>query len=525
MRKVLQKGMKYGDIQATLNKLRKKRLLRSNINLDFTNGKGEFGGFDKFFSELAKLKKLDTAERIKVIEGVFGNDAEVNQVVSTLIEKGKAGYEEFAAKMEKQADLRKRVDEQLGTLTNIWEATTGTFTNLLAEIGATIAPQLKQLSTKLGEITEKVKNWVKANPELTGTLMKIAVGLTAVVGITGALASAFSFLLFPIGRTALFLGSLGKTIIGIIPNILAFSAALLTNPLTWIVAGIAAVIAAIVLLVKNWDVVKEAFATGWNWVCELFNTGWENIKGFFASGIEKITATISSWDPLGLFYKVFAQVMAWFGVDLPNSFSAFGSKIMSALGDGIFNTFDTIKTGIMNTVNWIKEKLGFSTEAESTINQIKTNAGRGNINGVADNVAYTAIGTMGKFSSGGYTGNGGKYQPMGIVHGGEYVMTKEATNRLGIATLNALNYGKQALIAGGLGIGLATAAPIQVDNRPPISARPSINQTMQPMAVNITINAQAGQNERQIAQLVAAELERINRQQQARMRSRMTDRA
>lgn len=525
MRKVLQKGMKYGDIQATLNKLRKKGLLRSNISLDFTNGKGEFGGFDKFFSELAKLKKLDTAERIKVIEGVFGNDAEVNQVVSTLIEKGKAGYEEFVAKMEKQADLRKRVDEQLGTLTNIWEATTGTFTNLLAEIGATIAPQLKQLSTELGEITEKVKNWVKANPELTGTLMKIAVFLTAVVGITGALASAFSFLLFPIGRTALFLGSLGKTIIGIIPNILAFSAALLTNPLTWIVAGIAAVIAAIVLLVKNWDVVKEAFATGWNWVCELFNTGWENIKGFFASGIDKITATISSWDPLGLFYKVFAQVMGWFGVDLPNSFSAFGSKIMSALGDGIFNTFDTIKTGIMNTVNWIKEKLGFSTEAESTINQIKTNAGRGNINGVADNVAYTAIGTMGKFASGGYTGNGGKYQPMGIVHGGEYVMTKEATSRLGVATLNALNYGKQALIAGGLGIGLATAAPIQVDSRPPISARPSISQTMQPMAVNITINAQAGQNERQIAQLVAAELERINRQQQARARSRMTDRA
>ena len=525
MRKVLQKGMKYGDIQATLNKLRKKGILRSNINLDFTNGKGEFGGFDKLFSELTKLKKLDTAERIKVIEGVFGNDAEVNQVVSTLIEKGKAGYEEFAAKMEKQADLRKRVDEQLGTLTNIWEATTGTFTNLLAEIGATIAPQIKQLSAELGEITEKVKNWVKANPELTGTLMKIAVFLTAVVGITGALASAFSFLLFPIGRTALFLGSLGKTIIGIIPNILAFSAALLTNPLTWIVAGIAAVIAAIVLLVKNWDVVKEAFATGWNWLCELFNTGWENIKGFFASGIDKISATISSWDPLGLFYKVFAQVLGWFGVDLPNSFSAFGSKIMSALGDGIFNTFDTIKTGIMNTVNWIKEKLGFSTEAESTINQIKTNAGRGNINGVADNVAYTAIGTMGKFSSGGYTGNGGKYQPMGIVHGGEYVMTKEATNRLGIATLNALNYGKQALIAGGLGIGLATAAPIQVDNRPPISARPSISQTMQPMAVNITINAQAGQNARQIAQLVAAEFELINRHQQARMRSRMTDRA
>lgn len=44
---------------------------------------------------------------------MFGDDAEVNMVLSTIIEKGKAGYEEFAVKMEKQAELRKRVDEQL----------------------------------------------------------------------------------------------------------------------------------------------------------------------------------------------------------------------------------------------------------------------------------------------------------------------------------------------------------------------------------------------------------------------------
>ncbi|STY61517.1 Phage-related minor tail protein [Mannheimia haemolytica] len=34
------------------------------------------------------------------------------------------------------------------------------------------------------------------------------------------------------------------------------------------------------------------------------------------------------------------------------------------------------------------------------------------------------------FATGGYTGNGGKYEPAGIVHKGEYVMTKEATARL-----------------------------------------------------------------------------------------------
>lgn len=51
---------------------------------------------------------------------------------------------------------------------------------------------------------------------------------------------------------------------------------------------------------------------------------------------------------------------------------------------------------------------------------------------------------MGKmsFATGGYTGNGGKYEPAGVVHKGEYVITKEATTRLGVGFLNALNYGR-----------------------------------------------------------------------------------
>ncbi|MDE9528055.1 phage tail tape measure protein, partial [Xenorhabdus bovienii] len=42
------------------------------------------------------------------------------------------------------------------------------------------------------------------------------------------------------------------------------------------------------------------------------------------------------------------------------------------------------------------------------------------------------------FAGGGYTGNGGKYEPKGVVHGGEFVFTKEATQRLGIANLYRL---------------------------------------------------------------------------------------
>ena len=63
----------------------------------------------------------------------------------------------------------------------------------------------------------------------------------------------------------------------------------------------------------------------------------------------------------------------------------------------------------------------------------------------------TSIGGLLGFASGGYTGDGGKYQPAGVVHRGEYVITKEATSRLGIGFLNHLNYGRGYATGGVVG--------------------------------------------------------------------------
>lgn len=49
--------------------------------------------------------------------------------------------------------------------------------------------------------------------------------------------------------------------------------------------------------------------------------------------------------------------------------------------------------------------------------------------------------TMSGFKSGGYTGNYGVNQEAGVVHGQEYVLNAEATKRVGINTLNAINNG------------------------------------------------------------------------------------
>jgi len=45
------------------------------------------------------------------------------------------------------------------------------------------------------------------------------------------------------------------------------------------------------------------------------------------------------------------------------------------------------------------------------------------------------------FASGGYTGDGGKYEPAGVVHKGEYVLNQNATRKLGVGNLDRLNKG------------------------------------------------------------------------------------
>lgn len=154
----------------------------TGISLDFTNGKGEFGGIEKMYTELAKLQKLNTEQRLKVLKGIFGDDAETLQALNTMISKGQEGYNEFAAKMEAQASLNQRVNEQLGTLSNLWDAATGTFTNFLASMGEAIAPELKSVVTWIGEVNEKLSAWAAKNPKTANTIMKVAAaaGIVAV---------------------------------------------------------------------------------------------------------------------------------------------------------------------------------------------------------------------------------------------------------------------------------------------------------------------------------------------------------
>lgn len=86
LRKVIQSGLSVKKIR-DVNKVMARQKL--GVQLDFTDGKGSFGGLDNMFRQLAKLRKLTDVKRTGVLKAIFGDDAETLQVVNALIDKGK----------------------------------------------------------------------------------------------------------------------------------------------------------------------------------------------------------------------------------------------------------------------------------------------------------------------------------------------------------------------------------------------------------------------------------------------------
>lgn len=122
--------------------------------------------------------------------------------------------------------------------------------------------------------------------------------------------------------------------------------------------------------------------------------------------------------------------------------------------------------------------------------------------GMVDGVSYGGYykgGFVQQFASGGYTGDGGQYEPKGVVHGGEYVIPKWMVQK-SPALIGSLEYTRKRGYADGGLVESAlpgTAAPsmpvtINIENKSgtPISAENvGMNFDIRGMTVNIVVDA------------------------------------
>jgi TP901 family phage tail tape measure protein len=542
----------------------------TGIKLDFTNGKGQFGGMDNLFAQLAKLKGIQQdTKRIAVIKQIFGDDAETLQVVGLLIDKGKEGYAEVQAKMAAQADLQTRVNAQLGTLKNLWESAAGTFTNGLVAFGETIAPELKALTTWLGDVAEKTGAWARANPELAGLLVKTAGVLGVLLVVLGTLSIAISALLGPLAVLGAVFSFLAANPIIIAIGLIAVAALLIYKnwqPLAAFFSGLWSSVDGVFAKypILNWIFpiigIPRLIARHWGEITGFFGRVWSEVKAAFSGGIGGVAALIVNWSPLGLFYRAFAGVLSWFGIELPGKFTDFAGQCMRSVWNGITAAasgawqavgavWQTIKdafaggiTGVSELiVNWspvglfyqaFAEVLSwFGVELPGKFTEFGRNLMQGMVNGITgmlgtvkDTITGAADNTVSWFKE-----KLGIHSPSRVfAQLGNFTMQgldKGLQQGQGGPISSVIGLGKQlATVAAGFAVGTAAAAGVRVDTRAPISsavaAPAGTGQVVQ--LGGIHIYPAPGMDERQLAELVERKVAALLRQVN-NPRSRLVD--
>ncbi|WP_160147318.1 phage tail length tape measure family protein [Methylopila sp. Yamaguchi] len=128
------------------------------------------------------------------------------------------------------------------------------------------------------------------------------------------------------------------------------------------------------------------------------------------------------------------------------------TNLLATSAEGAANTFSTGFTGALGSIVQGAGQIGqgFLGMFGSVLNTILGgigSAGGGGGGGIGGILGV--VGSIFGFDEGGYTGHGGKHEPAGVVHRGEYVFDAASTSRIGVGALEALRNGMPGFADGG----------------------------------------------------------------------------
>ncbi len=181
-----------------------------------------------------------------------------------------------------------------------------------------------------------------------------------------------------------------------------FTAALLANPMTWIVIAIAAFVAAIVLLATKtqvfqtiWAAMSKFVVDTWNNVVKWFGEAWTNITKFFQDALNFIVRIFMDWTIYGLIIKF----VAWIGQNwqkIGQVFVQVWNNIVSFFSTVWNNIVSFVSTGITNIVKFFTEMPGKIVKAISGFANVLFDFGKNIVQGLL-NGATSLLKNVGKF--------------------------------------------------------------------------------------------------------------------------------
>ncbi|MDR2051143.1 MAG: hypothetical protein LBQ63_05155 [Deltaproteobacteria bacterium] len=201
-----------------------------------------------------------------------------------------------------------------------------------------------------------------------GTLKGFFAGIQNLVGLLGGLKNTaillgavimhklvFSLvkLAFSVGGVALRLGSVLLPLLpgllsalgGLAAGFVKVGLAILSTPVGWFIAGIAAIGAAVYAIYKNWDGIVAYFQDLWQGVKDAFSSNW----------LEGIVKFLWDFNPLRLILKGMNELIAYFtGIDLME----YGARIIDSLGAGISAAWQSLVNWFGGKIKWLMDGWG-----------------------------------------------------------------------------------------------------------------------------------------------------------------------
>lgn len=213
------------------------------------------------------MQKMDSL-KVGIAEKIFGNPAVVEKIIPAFISAAEAAADMVAAFAEADPEMASAVITIIGLGLGIMAlgapitAAIGSFLTLSGTVVSACGASGKGI-IKLYKLIEASKALEKG----TAAASTFSKGLGAV----GKFSKTAALGVFNFGKSAILTAT--TALPGLIASTWAFTAALLANPMTWVVIGIMALIGAIILCIKYWDDISAACGAAWEWIKETASAG------------------------------------------------------------------------------------------------------------------------------------------------------------------------------------------------------------------------------------------------------------
>lgn len=234
--------------------------------------------------------------------------------------------------------------------------------NVTESIGNSLLPTVNDLMSKGEGVLTKVGSWIEKNQELVKVIMLIVLAVGGFLAVGGTLIALISGVGLVVTKTvsafkilkggfALARGALTP----LISSVWSFTAALLANPVTWVVIGIVALIAALVLLYNKCEWFRNAVNSVMDAAKATVSEKLSNIKTAYeehGGGISGVAAAameaVKGWYTAG--YTFIDNLTGGKLSEIREKFST----AMSNIVQGISQKFTDARTAFSNGLNNIK---------------------------------------------------------------------------------------------------------------------------------------------------------------------------